>query len=963
MSAINIDMIKSNPNYILNYEGYDDDFYKIAIEYGFKPTEEIALNNFYMLYSSTIISYLLDDNPNFIVRYEGTNLDVFAKALQLGFIPSKQYLIKYKSLCYIDCIMIKAIDLDYNNIQYYKGYNENVFAYAIDKGYKPKEQDFIKCPDLGKNENIMQQIDDKNLYKYYDGDNDDLIRKILCQFVNKYNDYIYFWKLCETNDERKNLMILLNEEIINKLASINISWNMFVRYTIKCDKLKYFIKIIQSNQLDDFINVFKFLKDRYYSFDHKAFGLDRFLNIAFNYFRYNNLINDVLNTKLSNNQLTNLYYAFENDKTFDVNNIIDLDNIGYKIEFIPNNKNSHELKNLILLYLCNHTYDDLKHILARSINFYTLDKMSKKYYSSDVEILKIFMSIVEDILHSTDDIESLNKVINSIIDNKELIESIRPYLYNLDEHIRNVYYQDINNTLLDLNKVPSECIYKEQYVSSSSIHMNNDDVKLNNQKVDYYILDNYKYAIYSHVCSISLQDLLSPFSKGNLFICFAPISHIEQKYYQGIKTNGRNDLVILGYNKIYPGSFVGSSNCGMDSKFDWNKNDYQIDLSYKINQMEIVDSSVTSYLYSETIMYRDGLLPCCVIISRSEPTQYEIDAAAYLSNMLHKKVPLVKVLNNNMIKDSIIASNYINCDNENIKNSLLQYYNKLLKIKIDINPVSNIIPVKIGGSHVMYRCIINNGRYLLKPGKMKKKEIYDQFKTFAIQCGYEIQKIVNPQGAVEVKIVDANVGNNNEIVCCAAIKEVIGAKDYSWIYDLLKTNISQCEISCFLKELIIDHLIYNYDCKASNFIYDINGQTYGIDKEQSLKHILGFAKVDGNGKVVDWDTHITYMYNPNQIRNIYKIIFFNYINGCQEISEDVIEECYESINRVMQIDDSDYLKIFEKYVENICSVNNYDNNIKKMLYDGILIRKKTLLDEFNIFLSNLKEDRKIKKLQ
>lgn len=954
---MNKEVIINNPNLIKQYDGYDEELFKLAIINGYKPNEDDLQNNFSMCYSDSIMLYLVNIKPSLIKYYEGTNDDIFNLAIKNGYIPSEDDLNKFPSLCYNDLIMSKVIDKNYTYYTYYKGNNIEIILKAITNGYQLTEKDLLKFPNLGKNDDIMKNTLKNNisLAKYYSGKSDEVIKIIINHYLGNIEDidnYISAFKICTNNQIREYLIILLNKDIINKLNNINIKWHILIRYALRVPKMKYLIDIIKNNNLDDFLNKYLFIKAKYYHDDFNTFGIDRFLNISYNYIRYNSLINELVKSQkeLNSNQLSNLYYLFDSYKEIKINSINELDNIGHKIDKetinpLNNNLTSTEIKNIILLYMCNHTYEEIKYILGYLINYDTLDKMSKKYNSLEVSTLKVFMSLIEEVINSTESIESLKNIVIKLIENKELVDKIRPYFYNLEERIRNVYEIDANNTLTNFNNLPNKAkYYQDKYIS-----------KKTGIKIDLCDLTDSKYAIYAHVCSTSLYDLVNPKYQGRVFISTTPISSFGKKFFMNVDLKENSDEIIVGYTFVPKGSFIASSNNSLTSNFSSTENNYQLDIKKKINQLEFYNSSATPYLSGETILFRDGLVPSCIIIKGDNATDKEIEAAAYLSNLLDKKIPVVKTPR----KNKTLMYDKENKDNSNV-DELLKLKEILLSTNIEKSEVSNIIRIKAGGSHDMYRCIIDGKRYLLKSGRQKHEEKIDSYRVFAMECGYNIQALVNPTGAVKVKTVSAPLGNNNEMILCSAIEEIENIQDYSWMSYKLGGSLSQEEIRCFLKEFIVDYLLYNYDSKLENFIKNDKNQVYGIDKEQSLKYILNFVKKDEFGNI-KWNTDMTYSFNPNNVSIIYDRIFTRYINNLQEIDDNLFYECFNVCEKLDKINDEKYLSIFKNYVESYCFENNLDDEVKKTIYNGILIRKKRLKQSFNDFVDELKEKRLLSK--
>lgn len=930
-----------------------------------------------MLDDNNINREMIINTPELIKQYEGYNESLFELAIDNGYIPTYEDLTKYPNFIESYSIIKKAITVNSNFIRFYKSSFESeedieLFDFAIKNGYKITEEDLIKYPDLCDNASIMMSAFkiNKNLSKYYNGLNNDLIKNIITSFIkldNNVDDFINAWKICYTIEQRECLISLLNKNFIDKIGSVGINFHMLIRYAIKTPKIGEIKKIVDDQLIDDFINIYSFLKNKFYSNDKKAFGIDRFLNIALNYNRYSNLLHALYtsNIELSQDQVANLYYLFDERDTLKILSIDELNNIGHKLDektltlLNSDSITNIEIKNIILLYLCNHTYDEVIYILGNLINYDTLNILSKKYNSEDVSVLKIFILMIEETVNSISDKESLIKIAKNIVKNKTLISEIRPYFYNIEEKIRAIYEMDANKSLVNFDNLPEGAnYYKEKYISSEIVETGCKEMFIGNRKVDYCDLANCKYSLYCHVCSTSLIELINPNYVGRVFICLSPISNYGKKLYKNSNIAKTLDNVVIGYTNIPQGSFIGSSNHGLMSNFYSEENNYILKNETNFYQMEFNASSATPYSFPETIVYRDGLIPSCVVITGDIPNQSEIDAAAFLSFVLKKSIPLVKAPTKQ--ETEITFDTKLEFDNKSneLKIQLQRLKDSLLSIDVNKDQITNIIPIKIGGSHIMYRCVINGERYFLKPGARKNNKQLDPYRSYAMECGYIMQSIINPDGVVDVKLVNAPVGDNHQDILCSAIKEIKNSHNYSiWLFNKHRGNLSQKEVRSLLKEFIVDHLIYNYDCKIENFIKDPDNNVYGIDKEQSLKFIFDFCKKDENGRIVYWDTNMTYNFNPNNVIIIYKRLFENYIDGYQEIDDEIFDECLKIIDQVQNISDSQYLNIFTKFVNNYCSINQYDDELKQKIYEGILIRKKNIKQDFVNFISLHKEKR------
>lgn len=125
-----------------------------------------------------------------------------------------------------------------------------------------------------------------------------------------------------------------------------------------------------------------------------------------------------------------------------------------------------------------------------------------------------------------------------------------------------------------------------------------------------------------------LKDLVNGYSSGNSnFISFSPISYRGQKYYYDYCD------CILAYDTIYDNSFICSSLSNMGSNYCMvEKNSAVVADKYR-NQRGILETSSVKKQNAETLLYREGLKPCGIILANGKrPNSDEI--------MYHKRYNL-----------------------------------------------------------------------------------------------------------------------------------------------------------------------------------------------------------------------------------------------------------------------------------------------------------------------------------
>ena len=119
---------------------------------------------------------------------------------------------------------------------------------------------------------------------------------------------------------------------------------------------------------------------------------------------------------------------------------------------------------------------------------------------------------------------------------------------------------------------------------------------------------------------ISIEELVNGYSNGNNnFISFSPISYRGQKYYYDY-CNG-----VLAYDTIPNNSFICSSLSNMGSNHSMITKNSAIVSERSREQRGILETSSVKVQNAETLLYREGLKPCGLILADGrKPTPEEI---------------------------------------------------------------------------------------------------------------------------------------------------------------------------------------------------------------------------------------------------------------------------------------------------------------------------------------------------
>lgn len=140
------------------------------------------------------------------------------------------------------------------------------------------------------------------------------------------------------------------------------------------------------------------------------------------------------------------------------------------------------------------------------------------------------------------------------------------------------------------------------------------DEKLSNEYgVPCYDFRNKNYCLYGHILSTkeNMDDIMAGKSTSvSNFISVSAVSYLGQTYYYNY---GKN---ILAYNKLLDGSFICSSMKNMGTNGAIKNNSSEVDSSHIHLKLQrgILETSCVTSNNSEALLYREGLIPCGLIL-------------------------------------------------------------------------------------------------------------------------------------------------------------------------------------------------------------------------------------------------------------------------------------------------------------------------------------------------------------
>lgn len=606
-------------------------------------------------YKELIVTYRLDDLINELNRYDlkkyldYVNYHYYNDKLIVNTIDNKiigeeifsvlnahtydnniiDFIVKYKD----DYIKEILSNIDWDNLIYNKKNNDRYIDIITsltnnvqDKIYK-KNNKYIK--------NILSKYDSDTLNKFLSNSN-----IASSKFIRTVQNVIF--KIFDVSDEKinycsiiikysngRNIFELLRniEEFFNKIEMDISLFFQYGSYEFGNKLIDNIIEINNNNEINDFINVKKYLFDNY--FDNTLNNATMIINLNLvikNYNLYKNLLLDISNKKciLNDNDKSNLYLLFSGKFAGTPLTLYELDEIKkkefskYKEEILDKNTFINKVKDIffnnIIAYNSNY-FDSIGNISLLKI--LQKDNIDNKEIFYLIEEIITSMDIVNK-LATTNNRDELVKIVISYIDGEDTpVNRMINDIIDIKSKIRRLYELDSMynlTTLESARKVPG--IYNREYM------------ELYGGEV--FDFSDKNYVLYAHVVSSreNIEDLVNGYSSGNSnFISFSPISYRGQKYYYDYCD------CILAYDTIYDNSFICSSLSNMGSNHCMvEKNSAVVADKYR-NQRGILETSSVKKQNAETLLYREGLKPCGIIlVNGKKPNSDEI--------MYHKRYNL-----------------------------------------------------------------------------------------------------------------------------------------------------------------------------------------------------------------------------------------------------------------------------------------------------------------------------------
>ena len=455
------------------------------------------------------------------------------------------------------------------------------------------------------------------------------MQNTILKIFNVSSEKINYCKTIIKYCEKGNILELL-KSMEMFLDRVDVDINSFFQYSsydFGNGLISNIISIVNDEEINNFVRIKSYMFNNY--FDNTLNNASVIINLNLvikNYNLYKDLLLSMCNNNiiLSDIDKSNLSLLFNGKingtplTLYDLNEIRKKEFNKYRVEILDKNTYINRIKDIFFNNIITYNSDYFDNIGNISLlKILQKDNIDNKEIFYLTEEIITSMDIINK-LATTNDRDELVKIIISYIDGEDTpINRMINDIIDIKSKIRRLYELDSMynlTTLESARKVPG--IYNKEYM------------ELYGGEV--FDFSDKNYVLYAHVVSSreNIEDLVNGYSSGNSnFISFSPISYRGQKYYYDYCD------CILAYDTIYDNSFICSSLSNMGSNHCMiEKNSAVVADKYR-NQRGILETSSVKKQNAETLLYREGLKPCGIILANGKrPNSDEI--------MYHKRYNL-----------------------------------------------------------------------------------------------------------------------------------------------------------------------------------------------------------------------------------------------------------------------------------------------------------------------------------
>lgn len=1001
-----LSQIEKNPSVILLYEGDNEEVLKKALDQGFefKGVDIFGRKNFTS--SKIVMNYLLDKNePNAEIRYTGSDFSIFERMLkedrlskynesQLG-----EFFEISKISEYDEAIIYMIDKYGPDKISLYNGDNSEVYEYAVDHGYNLTLDTFLNKPNILNNEKLYENGAKKDklvmALKYVKLDE----KKDKMDLIKNYMGEESFDKFFDSKEKQEDLYKLTS--IIDKSPLLSIKffkamtpeilqeidydeWKKFLKYSIDTTEYDNIMELAQNGKFKDFRTSFQKIEG--FINDDQGLGINKYLNYAKIFSINSELCEEFVKsiseeettagklTKEHQIQLADFEILMYNssEEFIKGSNIDTLGRITEikresLLEALNLYSDTKKIKGLVFDYLFNMNSEEIEAWLRNDINTKTLLTVEKRAKEDGNEELSyrakelfVLVDMIEQINYSDASIEEIKKFANNIFSQDiKTIKLIRSEFGNLKEMVRKFYEYEAQTELTsvqDLIKDRSDLIEETEN--------------------GFLIIDvrNTKHTFYAHALDKEHFKMFFDTDKGKVTICVSPeTDRHEAYYYDG------SDIILL-FDKINKGGFIGSSTTNMGSNAHISDNNYKTnDVETEYKQRSIRNSyeeNTRGSGHGETLLYRQDLIPAGLILTHDEPTEVEENAVIEIEKIINGDKPKddPTYIRIPFVRTQSSKKRVVNYEEKDVQ-KLIQEPSEIIdrqeeRIEVLRQKFAGLITFNEEGTGIIRHQGKSNVDYIIY-----EDEVYVLEKSKDISILNSKYKVINPDENHDKTSLDTEIlytasklqelvygqedsrkmdiieieykDSNGENCIIPAVKE----KDARnlWTYSREDGGFSAKSNEQLLSEFLVDHLICNYDSGNSEILMDDKGNCYGRGKKNAFRAMDDFITNSGE----TYNSFSFYYFDNQKGNNVYRKVFEEYIkseNPETVISNDSLDEFIENADRISEMPDEEYMSMFEHVLDKI------DDEEKREEMESIILdRKNSLPEEAREFVNNIRE--------
>ena len=729
-------------------------------------------------------------------------------------------------------------------------------------------------------------------------------------------------------------------------------WKQYVKYTFNNPDAKNIIEIINSGQIKEFMDAYNSLEG--YFKDEQAYGFNEILKFG-ELYKANPELLRKLNQRvkqeqgLSEVEQTDLYMLlYSSDQQLKQEATID--DIGKltereaarrleKLDIAP----TPTIKDDLTSFLLGMNEIELGSLLKHDIDSQTLirvinraKKDSNKQLELDSRNLLVLVDLIEQLKNSDPTQEEISRMARNVYtQDPKTLAQIRRSFVNFREKVRKFYEIEAQSELTNIQELMKH---------SEFVEKDGDDIIVD--------LSRTRHTLYGHVLSTSISAFFNT-DRGKVTICVSPISDQHEAYYSN------SSLTKLGFDTLPTGSFIGSApeNIGSNGQIKYNDyNTENVRSSFKQTGIrESYSDGGEGYSgHGETLLYRNGLVPSCIILSGTNPTDQE----------RKDRKELEEYINRGKSKDDPDYKIIPFVRTQRAQNRVFAYEQELPKEMIETE-VGTLQEQRVDDLRKLFSKIFSfNSQGMPRKNTRDQEYIVDGDKVFmliddyspreigAMRAGQALQKIVYGEDS-EIPMDIREFTDESK----GFPKIHIGINDVNarslWQYSRQNQKFSHTTNSILLKEFLVDHLLCNYQVGNTSYDLDTDEIIYGRNKREAGNAVDDFIGADGSIY-----TSMSYLYfDSTQGNNLYRKVFEDYIstdNPDRVFTKQDFEEFIETSDQISRMDDEKYLEMFSEMLDGISNAEMREKTAKVLLE-----RKKQLAKDSREFVDRIQNLRQI----